>query len=121
MLSPPQLGDFQVRPAAARTISPEDLPFTISCSGTGCPSAWQLERGADGLHILGKVAPVCAAGNVFPSYYVCLLLQGTLLEGRIVTGFYLTCELVRLLLFVCPFIMESVCSLVLISVCVFVL
>lgn len=46
---------------------------------------------------------------MLPSQFVCLLLQGTLLEGRTVLGFYLTCELVRLLLFLCPFIMESVC------------
>ena len=53
---------------------------------------------------------MCTAGNIFSSQFVCLLFQGTLLEGRIVIGFYLLCELVCLLLFLCPFTMESVCS-----------
>ena len=39
------------------------------------------------------------------------MLGASLLEGRIVIGFYLLCELVCLLLFLCPFTMESVCSL----------
>ena len=77
MLSPPQLGGFQVRPAAARTISPEDLPFTISCSGTGCPSAWQLEQGVDiweltGSTDWGKSLPCVQLGTYSPlNSFVC--------------------------------------------------
>ena len=42
------VGEFSGKAlAAAGTTCPENLPFKIPQSGTGCPSARQLEQGID--------------------------------------------------------------------------